>query len=250
MDIAISTGLDLAIILIFILTIIISVNMGLIKSLISLAGKFISLIVAFIFSSPLGVYIDSNYIRQPMLNWLLGQLSPGTENLQQSLDTLNLDKLFSDLPDFFLKILNYLNVDVAQLTSQYTELKSQQTIESAKLSLANSMVAPISEIISRVIAFAIIFAGCTIIVTVVWWLSDLIIKVPVIKQADKIGGLILGVFNALMLTFVLISIFNVTSFYMFKDKTVEQRENIINRTAVYKILDKVNPINSLFDNWE
>jgi uncharacterized membrane protein required for colicin V production len=75
MDLAISTTLDLVIVAILAISIILGVRRGLIRSIISLFGSIIALILALIFSSGLGVYVDANYVNAPMRSWVINQLS-------------------------------------------------------------------------------------------------------------------------------------------------------------------------------
>jgi len=249
LDIAISTGLDLSIVIIFIWFISMGINRGLIHSVISLFGKVVSLIVAFIFSENLGVYIDRTYIHAPLRQWLVNELSPTADNVTASLTDLDLESLFRDLPDFFLNVIDFLGVDLQSVSETYDSI-ALQSIEQAKAAVIDVMVSPISATISRVIAFAVIFLICCVAVSILWWLSDFIINMPIIRQLDKVGGLIFGILNSFLISFVVVAVLNVGSGYFMKDRTLESRQKITENTIIYKYFNEYNPLNAIFVSWE
>lgn len=249
MDIAISTGLDLSIVIIFIIFISIGVRRGLIRSVISLCGKVVSLIVAFIFSENFGVYIDENYVHAPLRQWLVDELSPTAENITASITNLDLESLFRDMPDFFLNVVDFLGVDINSVSATY-EAIAQQNIEQAKSAVIDVMVSPLSAMISRVIAFALIFLICCIAVSVLWWLSDFIVNMPIIRQLDKVGGVVFGILNSFLIAFVVVAVLNVSSGYFMKNRTLESRQKITENTMIYKYFNEYNPLNAVFVTWD
>ncbi len=249
MDIAISTGLDLAIVIIFVMCISMGINKGLIRSIIGLFGKVISLIVAFIFSENLGVYIDNTYVHGPLRQWLVNELSPTADNVTANIADLDLESLFRDLPEFFTNIADFLGFDVQTLSDQYNTI-AQQSIEQAKAAVIDAMISPLSAIVSRVIAFALIFVICCIAISVLWWLSDLIVNVPIVRQLDKLGGVIFGILNSFLVAFVVVAVVNIGSNYFMKDRTLESRQKITENTIIYKHFNEYNPLNTLFITWE
>ena len=248
MDIAISTGLDLLIVIIFIVSIIIGLNKGLVRTIISLFGKIVALILAFAFSANLGVYIDDNYIRTPMKQWLVNELSPTAENVSATLQNLDMDSLFAEKPEFFTNLMDFLNIDLTTAQSQY-EMYKQNDLEQAKAAITDVMISPLSAMISRVIAFAVIFIICCIAIGVLWWLSDLIINLPILRQLDKLGGFFVGVLNAVIITFIAVSIINMSSHYVLKDKTLAERQKIRDNTILYEFFTGINPLNQFFGEW-
>lgn len=248
MQIALSTGLDILMAATFIFCVIIAARKGLVKSIIGFVGNIAALIIAFIFSVDLGVYINTNYLREPMQQWLVNILSPTASGAKASVSGLDLDQLFADMPSFFTDAAKFLNINLSEMASKYEEMKING-IEQAKAAVVNAMTQPLSEIVSRIIAFLIIFLICIIAVNILWWLSDLIVNIPVIRQLDCFGGIIFGIINAFLVSFILVSVMNVSLVYILKDKTYEERENIKQNTFIYKNIDNINPLNSLFENW-
>ena len=225
------------------------INKGLIRSVVGLFGKVVSLIVAFIFSENLGVYIDNNYVHGPLRQWLVNELSPTAENVDASITDLDMKSLFDELPEFFTNIADFLGFDVNALSAQYDSI-AQQSIEQAKAAVIDAMISPLSAIVSRVIAFALIFIICSIAIVVLLWLSDLIVNIPIVRQLDKLGGVVFGILNSFLLAFVVVAIINIGSNYFMKDKTLESRQKITENTLIYKHFNEYNPLNAMFVTWD
>ena len=246
MDIALSTGLDLFVAAIIIICIILGARKGLVRSVIGLFGKLISLVAAFFLSENLGVYLDKNYIHAPLRQWLINQLSPTAENVNATISSLDMDALIREKPSFFMDILNLLNVNFSEVSARYLSFK-EQGADQAKAAIIDSMISPVSAIISRITAFIIIFLVCAIGVAVLWWLSDLIINLPIVRQVDTLGGIVFGALNGILVVFVAVSVIGVTSQYILKDKTYEERQSIAQNTILYQRFKKINPISGLLN---
>ncbi|MBQ6052937.1 MAG: CvpA family protein [Clostridia bacterium] len=244
MDIALRTGLDILVVAIIVLCIVLGARKGLVRSVIGLFGKIISLVAAFFLSENLGVYLDRNYIHAPMRQWLINQLSPTAENVDASLQSLDLNALFGQKPQFFTDMIDFLHLDFTQLMSKYLSLREQGP-EQAKAAIIDTMISPLSATVSRITAFIIIFIVCAVGVAVLWWLSDLIINLPIIKQLDTLGGVVFGALNGILIVFIAVSVLGVTSQYILKDKSYEDRQQIVSGTFVYKHFKKINPITGL-----
>ncbi len=250
MEVAISTGLDLLIAAIFIISIIVGMRKGLMKSVVGLFGNFVALVLAFVFSANLGTYIDTNYIHAPMRQWLVNRLSPTAENIQASLDNLDLDALFTEQPEFFIKTTEYLGIkdDIDNLYNKYLEIK-QMGVDSAKSYITDAMITPISSTISRIIAFVLIFLACSIAIALLWWLSDFVANLPVIRKMDKTGGALVGVLNGFLISFITVALINITSGFLMKDTSLETRDEIMSNTVVYEFFNDINPLNAFFGKW-
>ncbi len=244
MNIALSTGLDLLIIAIIAVCITMGCRKGLVRSVIGLFGKLVSLVAAFFLSENLGVYLDNNYIHMPMRQWLVNQLSPTAENVNATLSALDLDSLFSERPDFFVNIANLLNINIDEFAERYLSIK-EQGVEQAKAAIIDLMISPVSAILSRIAAFVIIFLVCSVAVAVLWWLSDLIINLPIVRQLDALGGIVFGTLNGILIVFITVSVISISSQYVLKNSTYEDRESIVEGTVLYEQFKKWNPITGL-----
>lgn len=248
MDIAIAVGLDLIILAIFVVSIMIGMHRGLLKSLISFAGKIAALIIALIFSAQLGGYISSHFVEKPVREWLVNQMTADPSDMDTEASEIDFDQLIEDSPDFFKNICSYFGVDMNQLAQEYEEFKYSNA-ETATENIINYMVQPVALSISRVIAFLILFIICMIAVGLLWWLSSIFTHIPIIRHFDKAGGAIFGVLSGLLISFIVVAIIHICSPYVMKDHTLAEKDAIFNRTVVYKQFYNHNPLTGSFSGW-
>ena len=244
MIIALSTLLDLIMIAILGVSIFLGIRRGLIRSVIRLVGSIVALILAISFSSALGSYIDANYVNAPMREWAVDQLSASSEDVSPT--DVDFDDLFANRPEFFVDVCDFLGVDMDEINASYESLKADG-INQAKSAIVTRMVDPLSSVISRAIAFAVIFLAAMIAILVISLFSKFLTNLPVIKKMDKLGGGILGAVTGILLCFIVVAILSGASKYTLKDYTPEEREDLRGNTIVYRLFYSINPFTGLFD---
>lgn len=252
MELAIAVGIDLVLLVVFILFVKIYSDRGLVKSLIGLLGNILALAVALVLSQQLGDYINMNFVHEPTEQWLINTLSPTAGDVNAPISGIDFDRLFSDMPDFFTNTLAFLGADAESAQRQYETFKQStvdQAIEQARAGLINSLIEPLAASISRVIAFIILFIACVIAVKILWWLSDLIANVPIVRRFDRLGGTIVGVIAGCLIIFILVSVLKIVLPFALKDLPSVHENVIVSRTFVYRNLLAINPLNALFSEW-
>lgn len=244
MIIAMSTLLDLLMIAILGVSIFLGIKRGLVRSVIRLVGSIVALILAITFSSPLGSYIDANYVNSPMREWAVDRLSASVETVSPT--ELDFDDLFENRPAFFTDACDFLGVNVDEMQASYEAMKLDG-VDQAKSAIVTQMVDPLSSVISRAIAFAVIFVAAMIAILVISMFSKFLTKLPVIKKMDKLGGGILGGITGILLCFIVVAIFSSASKYVLKDYSPEQQESLRDNTIVYNVMYSLNPFTGMFD---
>ncbi|MBO5221256.1 MAG: CvpA family protein [Clostridia bacterium] len=244
MTIALSALLDLGMVAILGFSIFFGIRRGLIRSVIRLVGSIVALVVALSFSAPLGSYIDENYVNAPMREWAIDQLSSSVESV--SATDVNFDDLFADRPSFFVETCEFLGVNVDEMQASYESLKTDG-VEQAKSAIITQMVDPLSAIVSRGIAFAVLFIAAMIAILVISLFSRFLNNLPIIKNVDKLGGGILGAVTGILMCFIVVAIISTASQYVLKDQTPEDRTAIRENTIVYKLFYNLDPLTGLFE---
>ena len=249
MDIAISTGIDLLLIAVFVIAILLAARKGLVRGIIGLIGNVVAVVVAFMFSGSLGSYINSNFLYQPMRQWVINMLSPTSGGTTASISDLNFDELFSDMPQFFSEILKHLGLNSSQLAESYSSMKVNG-VEEAKSAVIDMMVSPMADICGRVIAFVVIFILALIAINIIVWLLDFVVELPIFRQINKIGGIVLGAINGILFVFILAGVINISIGYIMNDRTAEEIDKIEESTVIYKTVNSINPVRMIFDSWQ
>ena len=109
--------------------------------------------------------------------------------------------MFTDMPDAFKQILDRYNVDDSQLSESIPP--SSEAPESAVDSLASAIAEPVAYAISSVSAFLLIFIASVAVLKLLTWLLDLLFQLPVLKTANTMLGLLVGVVIALFWAWIL-----------------------------------------------
>ena len=245
MEIAISAGVDICLLGACIICIIIGFFKGFVKSLVSLVGNFLALVIAFSFSASLGSYLNTNYVREPIQQWFINTVTTVPEGTDAAIEDVDLDSLFTDMPDFFVDAAEFLGVDMNSMAAKYSELKVNG-LEQAKAAVVNAMTNPLSESVSRVVAFLIIYIGCLIAISILVLVAEMVTKIPGIKQLDKLGGLLFGVVNGLILVFVLSSVMSFSMTVFLNSHTYSDKQKMTENTMIYKHIENINPLNKIF----
>lgn len=241
MNVAISVCLDLALVAVIAIFVAIGVRKGLLKSIIGIVGCIVAVIVAVSFSSGLSEKINESFVREPVRKWVVNQLTPDPGDVESSESEIDFDGLFEEQPSFFTDFCGYVDVGVEKLKEVYDTYLSE-SVESAKEHVIDAMASPLASSLSHVIAFAVLFVGTWIVIGLVWFILSFILRVPVIRKFDKLGGGILGFVRGLLIALILAAVVNAVSPYVMKDRSLAEKDEIYNSTVVYKVLCKVNPL--------
>lgn len=202
---------------------------GFVRSFIELIGYVASLIVAWIFSVSLGNWIYENMLKTVLYNAVSSYVGTLTGAAQQS----------------FSKMLSDYHLD-ANMINQAGVLGAAKSGNGAvNNAIMSGIVAPLGGIISRGIAFIVIFLICLTIVGIIAHAGDIINKLPVIHGINMLGGAAIGIVKAVLVLFVLCTIIVVLLpvFAMQKDPLFTN--TTLNNTYVFKYFYQANPVKDI-----
>lgn len=184
---------DLIIIAIIVLSTIIGYRRGLIKSAIKICSFIIAIIVTLILYKPVANAIITN--------------TQIDENIQTTIEK---------------------NIKGEEINTQIelTEENSENTPENVRkylndsiTSMTNGVKENVSLIIAKNFAILIINAGCAILIfiivrlglVVLYFLTSIIEKIPIIKQFNKMGGFLYGILKGFLIIYVILGIVSLAS---------------------------------------
>lgn len=167
-------AIDLIIVAIILLFTFLGYKRGLVKLAISLCTFFIAFIVALVFYKPItNVVIENTNIDEKIESTITKNILPEGVSETEKVD------LSDDLPSVILK-------------------SSENTVKSIAESFSNTIIGTA--------CFLIIFIGVKIVLKFVTVLADLIAKLPILKQFNKLGGTIYGILEGVFIVFVVFAI--------------------------------------------
>lgn len=189
---------DLIILAVCVISIVLGAKRGFIKSVMGVCTLIAALCLAYAFTP---VVSDSIRSTDAMKNV--------SESIGDTIKSLShtdeggydLEKMFSDMPDAFRQILDRYNTDDSTLAE--TVVPEASAPESAVDMLADAIAEPVVRAISDVAAFLLIFVASVAALKLLTWLLDLLFQLPVLKTANTMLGLLVGVVIALFWAWVL-----------------------------------------------
>ncbi len=174
--------IDLIIAGIIALCVIVGYAKGLTGALIKIVSFVLSLIIAFILYMPLSNYIINNT-----------QIDNMIENtIRESI--LKKDDQTKKEENMPTAITDYINQKVEDASN------------SVKENVINSTAKDVSQTIVRAGTWIMLFIIARIALIVLKFITALIAKLPVIKQFDKLGGIIYGLLEGLVITYLALAL--------------------------------------------
>lgn len=182
---------DLVIIAILLLCIFIGYKRGLTGSLIKILSFVLALVIALILFKPVSSFVVNNTkvddkIKDSIVQIFINQESETQESEEEKEETTVAQP-----------IMNYMNEQVEKSTAQ------------VKSDAVNSVAIQISVLIIDIGVIILLFIIARILLIFVKAITNLITKLPVIKQFDELGGIVFGVVQALVIIYIILAIISV-----------------------------------------
>lgn len=194
--------IDLVIIAIIALCVLVGYHKGLTGSLLKIVSFVLALIIAFILFKPV-----SNFIIDKT-DW--------DENLEQAIrqsilkdeEKTNDETQKENMPEV---ITDYINNAVEKAGNEAKTAIVDSTAREVAIMIINIAVAIALFIVSKIILLLLLVKG----------LANLLTKLPVIKQCDKLGGIIFGILQSLVIIYVALAIISFASPMMSETGIIE-----------------------------
>lgn len=175
-----SVIIDLIIVAVIAICIIIGYVRGLTGCLIKILSFVLSLVIAFILFVPVSNFVIEN--------------TQIDENLEKSIREM----LISDNKSS--------EEEMPTAMSDYINKKAEEIVDNAKEEVVNATARDISQTIVKTGTWIALFIVARIALIFLKLITSLISKLPVIKQCDKLGGIIYGVLEGLLITYFALAV--------------------------------------------
>ena len=205
-------GIIIDVIIIAILAICIGLGFkrGLTGSLLKIVSFILALIIAFVLFKPVSNFIIDNtnwdetleqsirqiFIEETMQENNIQEQNKNTENTQLSNEQIQENEKTQSMPDV---MINYINEAVENVGTE------------AKNAIVESTARNVATTIINIGVLIALFLVSRIVLIFIKGLTQLITKLPVIKQFDKLGGIIYGLLEALVIIYVILTILSLIS---------------------------------------
>ena len=176
---------DIAILAIIVLCIIIGYVRGLTGSLIKIVSFVLSLIIAFVLFIPVSNLIINN--------------TEIDENLESSIRNMIIQDEQNE------------DENMPEAITDYIGQKIDQAADDAKEAIVDSTARDVALTIVKAGTWIALFIIARILLIFLRFITSLIAKLPVIKQFDKLGGIIYGLLEGLIIVYVLLALISFIS---------------------------------------
>jgi len=160
---------------------------GLTGSLIKILSFILSLIIAFILFVPVSNFVINN--------------TQIDENIEKSIrEVIISDEKETEQEEKMPKAI-----------TDYINQKLENTVDNAKEGIANSTAKEVSVTIVKAGTWIALFLLARIILILLKFITGLISRLPIIKQFDKIGGILYGFIEGLVITYIALALISFIS---------------------------------------
>ena len=175
-----SVIIDLIIVAVIAICIIIGYVRGLTGCLIKILSFVLSLVIAFILFVPVSNFVIEN--------------TQIDENLEKSIREMIISDNKSSEEEMPTAMSDYINK------------RAEEIVDNAKEEVVNATARDISQTIVKAGTWIALFIVARIALIFLKLITRLISKLPVIKQCDKLGGIIYGVLEGLLITYFALAV--------------------------------------------
>lgn len=213
---------DIVILAIIVLCIAMGYKRGLAKCLINVLAFFIAIVVASILFKPASAIVVSNtQVDENIQTSIVDVFEKEEAEEEEKSNDENKDE---NKEEKVSPILEYISD------------KAKDATEEKKKEIVDNTAKEISLKVIDVLCFIVIFLAARIVLMFLKVLADLITKLPLIKECDKIGGVIYGVLQAAVIIFIGLALITFIS-TMTNEYTVLE---LINQSYIGSILNSNN----------
>lgn len=183
-------AIDIIILVLMLVCVLLGYKRGLTKSVIKILSFVIAIVIAFILFKPISNFVIQNTTFDDNIKNSIVELVSNdvTENGEIKEDT--------NLPE---TMVNYINKQIGE------------SVEQTKDAIVNKVAEDISILAVNACVLIAVFIIARVLLTFVKALSSLVTDLPIIKQVDKIGGIIYGLAESLLIIFVVLAIISLIS---------------------------------------
>ncbi len=175
-----SVIIDLIIVAVIAICIIIGYVRGLTGCLIKILSFVLSLVIAFVLFIPVSNFVIEN--------------TQIDENLEKSIREMIISDNKSSEEEMPTAMSDYINK------------RAEEIVDNAKEEVVNATARDISQTIVKAGTWIALFIVARIALIFLKLITSLISKLPVIKQCDKLGGIIYGVLEGLLITYFALAV--------------------------------------------
>lgn len=219
------TVIDLLLVAVLIILVIFGARKGFARTLFSFLAKIASVIIAYVVSDMYADVVYEKFFKESVV----GALESNVDSTLASGDiSMQISSVWENLPDFLKRIGEAFLIDPLAINGQIDDINLSGEIAS---SLEQVFAGPLATVVCRIVLFALVSFISSILLSVIVNLICKVVRLPVLRSADKLIGAALGLLNGLVSVFIISFVFTIVSGFI----TNEAFTEIVNSSYIINI---------------
>lgn len=227
--------IDIIFILIVAVFIFIGWKRGFMLSVFSLVSTVVAIILASILSPVVSSWIESTAVAKSMETKFTSYVETALNESMDTMTEIEIEKAVQELP-----LPEFLVEEIPERLSDATVEMSSEAVEQISVEIGNEA----SKIVCGLIGFVVVFIIVIILLQIIKYVLKLTSNLPIIRQADKIGGIAFGFAEGVifvMVVLLLVSVFSSMS-------QMQGLLNMIQESSLTKFAYENNFIGEIISN--
>ena len=228
--------LDLIVVIIAVVSILVYMKRGFVKTVVEFAGFFVAVLLAFNLSSVLAESTYTGFIRQPVIDGIEKKVSDIVVDSGQAAA----DKIWDAIPGFVTDNAENFNISKETLVEKLNmgDITTSEAIASATDEFVKPVIVTILSAAFALIIFLVVTLLCRLLAKP---LNALFSAIPVVGGLNKTLGAVLGFGNGIVFALIFCAIISCIVAFTESGFLIFTRENI-EASALFKLLCNLNPI--------
>ena len=223
--------LDALILILFVGMILLGRRRGFIKTVSGVVVFVAALMLSATLSGPVSNFLYGTFVEPPVLEELTAHVGEGSPAAGQ------LDAALERMPAFVTNRLSATGVDSGAAVLE--RLSGAQTGETVADTIARQVVEPVvlplMKSVATLLLFLLLLIGLSIVVKAV----DLVAKLPLLKQLNKSLGVVAGIAQGLLWSFVLVTVLQLVANAGWLDFLTPA---VLDKTLLLRWINSINPM--------
>ncbi len=224
--------IDVIVIAAFAVCFIRGIKKGFIKSIIGIVIVIAAIFGSVQFSPALAKKMNDKFIHKSVVSVA-----------KDAIPRVDTETLVNEMPSAFKKVLDRFGTKPEDIKELFENSDPNETEEQKRDRIAEKMGAPLAKAISKALAFLIVFALLYVVLLIASLIICALVKLPILKAADKLLGALLGGASGLLLAWgISLAICALLPHLSVLYEGVIP-ETVIENSIVVKFLGKFDPFN-------
>ena len=235
--------LDVVSVVILVVCIWSAARRGFVKTIIGFVGTLLAVAAAAIFgpaaASVIRVRLVGPFFERIVGDYLMTYMSGVGESAEAFAEQFN--QLLAEMPEVLEAYLRRFSVSPEEVRQSF----EASSLESAKDAAVSAISTPLSQAVSNVLGFLLVFVAALLLIKLLTVLLDTAAKLPLLRSVNKGLGVALGAVQGVLIVLVFAGVMTHLAPFLENYMTTAFDANTISSTLVFKYFYELSPFKRL-----